>query len=108
MKSRGYKFSGSNDLNAVAWYIENSGGGKGIGSTRPVAQKAMNELGIYDMSGNVWEWCEDLHDNNNRCVRGGGYYNWIGNLRVGDSVFNNFPEDRADGVGLRLARNSGE
>lgn len=55
--SNGYKYSGSNDIDAVAWYTNNSNG-----QTHPVAQKAYNELGIYDMSGNVWEWCNDWYD----------------------------------------------
>ena len=53
--SCGYKYSGSNDIDEVAWYKENSGK-----STHPVGTKVPNELGLYDMSGNVSEWCADL------------------------------------------------
>ena len=53
-KSNGYTYSGSNNINSVAWYVANVDS-KGC---KPVAQKLPNELGIYDMSGNVWEWCE--------------------------------------------------
>lgn len=55
-KSRGYTYSGSNNLDEVGWYYENSGN-----STHPVGQKAPNELGIYDMSGNVSELCRDWY-----------------------------------------------
>ena len=55
--SRGYKYSGSNTLSNVAWYDDNSSN-----KTHPVATKAPNELGIYDMSGNVYEWCNDWYD----------------------------------------------
>ena len=53
-KSRGYRYSGSNTLDDVAWYGDNSGS-----KTHAVGTKQPNELGIYDMSGNVSEWCQD-------------------------------------------------
>ena len=59
----GYKYSGSNSISEVAWYDDNSGS-----KTHAVGTKSPNELGIYDMSGNVWEWCQDWYGS-----YGGGY-----------------------------------
>lgn len=113
-KSRGYKYAGDNNIDSVAWYKGNSGY-----ETHPVATKQANELGIYDMSGNVREWCSDwdgdyqsfsLSDPQGpssgsfRVFRGGGYYNDAGNCRVSDR-FRDTPDFRLNYLGLRLSCN---
>jgi formylglycine-generating enzyme required for sulfatase activity len=64
--SKGYQYSGSNDLDCVAWYKDNS-----LRSTHAVKTKFPNELGLYDMSGNVFEWCDDWIDGQYKILRGG-------------------------------------
>jgi formylglycine-generating enzyme required for sulfatase activity len=97
-QSRGYAYSGSNDINAVAWYVSNSNG-----TTHVVGTKVANELGVYDMSGNVFEWCFDYHDDAMlRRVRGGSWDNDLNNSRVA-LRFGDFPYHPSIHRGFRLA-----
>jgi formylglycine-generating enzyme required for sulfatase activity len=104
-KSHGYKYSGSNSIGQVAWYTDNSGS-----TTHPVATKSPNELGIYDMTGNVWEWTSDLWCSNYnssrtgsyRVRRGGSWYNNARNCRVSCRGING-PSGADNGLGFRLA-----
>ena len=110
--SRGYKYSGNNYIDNVAWYDGNSGN-----KTHPVATKSPNELGIYDMSGNVWEWCADWYgkyssgaqtnpkgpyDGSLRVCRGGSWFYDAWFCRSSIRYFN-YPTLRGDYLGLRLA-----
>ena len=112
-KSKHYKYSGSNDIGSVAWYDRNCVEGD---EPPPVAQKQPNELGIYDMSGNVWEWCNDWYgeytssaqtnphnaaSSTYRVIRGGSWRNYAGYCRV-SSRSSSFPASSNGALGLRL------
>jgi len=115
-KSHGYKYAGGNDATAVAWY--DSTIAKEI---HPVGQKAANELGLYDMSGDVWQWCSDWFNDkyysnspsNNpsgpasgtsRSVRGGSWWGPLRDCRIANR--DQFPpESKDDDVGFRIVRN---
>jgi formylglycine-generating enzyme required for sulfatase activity len=114
-KSRHYKYAGSNDVDAVAWYRNNSGK-----KTHLVGQKQPNELGLYDMSGNVCEWCMDWYGKNFysqsprnnplgpdsgsfRVFRGGSWSSSAGSVRVaGRRYFS--PSYSGCNLGFRLLR----
>ncbi len=75
-KSKGYKYAGSDTVGDVAWYTSNSGS-----MTQEVGKKLPNELGIYDMSGNVWEWCSDYYDSYTSDAKTNPFVS-IGSIRV--------------------------
>jgi sugar lactone lactonase YvrE len=101
VSSQGYTYSGSNDVNAVAWYDS-------INGTKAAGTKAANELGICDMSGNVWEWCWDIYDPYPpyRRLRGGGWNITADHCTVAYREISSGPVDYSDDIGFRLARST--
>lgn len=118
--SEGYTYSGSNNLDEVAWYNDNADG-----QTQPVGQKKANELGIYDMIGNVNEWCWDRYssrinsfvnnpldnppdqDKDYLRVYHGGCWGELAENLCGVEMWASLPHHREDNLGFRLARTIG-
>lgn len=104
-KSKHYRYAGSNNIDDVAWYRNNS-----EGSTHPVGEKQPNELGLYDMCGNVWEWTKTpAHsyatniepDGNIFIRRGGSWWHEDKNCRV-SRRYESHHTKRTSGLGLRV------
>ena len=97
-----FKYSGSDNLDEVGWYNKNS-----EEKTHPVAQKKPNGYGLYDMSGNVSEWCWDSYRSKNRYNCGGSWYNIANLCEVDFGYWDN--ADYTNGIlGFRIVRSTGK
>ncbi len=104
----GYCYPRNGDGSTVymnyVWFLENCNVSReGIFSTRPVGQKFPNSLGLYDMSGNVWEWSFTIDGNWFRMIRGGSWFDDLDCLRLG-FVSSENPADTDCNLGFRIVR----
>tara|TARA_B110000977_G_scaffold166279_1_gene214056 strand:+ start:867 stop:1844 length:978 start_codon:yes stop_codon:yes gene_type:complete len=108
-QTNGTAYSGSNTLSDVGWHIDNSGDAAcdlfESNGTWPVGGKAANELGLYDMSGNVWEWCWDQNSSSRR-MRGGSW-DFSASFSAVSYRLSDDPDFRVSDYGFRIARSSG-
>ncbi len=101
LNTHGYYYSGSDVLPLVGWFWDNSGH-----SAHLVGELGSNELGMYDMSGNIWEWCWDLYtvDNNGYRALRGGYYNYLDYLCGVAYRYRDYARIHNEYLGFRLVR----
>jgi formylglycine-generating enzyme required for sulfatase activity len=97
-KNDSFKYAGSNNINDIAWFKSNSDH-----ETHPVGTKAPNSIGIYDMSGNVWEWCLDSYGDDNllNVARGGCWGDKADKCRI-TMRGNSSPDTRGSNLGFRV------